>query len=180
MTTLTASAALTLTDNTTVVESLTVSVLPALPSGSGKGRLIHPTLGTYDYAVEPSEWTNMHADAVIQPIWSSQRTLGGASSTLWQGTLRDVVCKEIWSARGGLAMPVAQFAMLLAMYQDPPDPATAWVEWYPSYINDLGFRVLLLKMTVGGADAMRFSGFTRGGFIADPVELTLRIAERVP
>jgi hypothetical protein len=179
MTTLTSSATLTLSDSTTVVESLTITALPSAPGGSGKGRLIHPTLGTYDYDSAPEVWTNMYSDAVIAPIWSAQRTLSGAASTLWAGDLRDVECTEIWSASHGLAMTVAQFAALLAMYQAPPDPATEWVEWYPSYVNALGFAVLLVNLTVGGADAMQFSGYIHDGYIDAPVELTLRIVGRV-
>lgn len=179
MTTLTSSATLTLTDGSVVSESLPVTVLPALPAGSGKGRLIHPTLGTYDYDIEPTEWTNVFGDAVIAPVWSSNKTLGGASSAVWPGYLRDVVVEERWTAQGGLAMRATQLSMLLAMFQDPPDPESAWVQWYPNYITELGFKVILIDLSVGDSNAIALDGFVRGGFVAKKVTLKMRIIDRV-
>jgi hypothetical protein len=179
MPTLTASSTLTLTDGATVTELLPVTVLPALPSSSGKGRLIHPTLGTYDYDLEPTEWTNVMGDAIVQPIWSSNLTLGGASSTVWAGTVQDVVCEERWTAQGGLAMRVSQLSMLLAMYQSPPDPETAWVEWYPNYITEQGFKVLLTDLSVGDSKGIALNGFVKGGFVAGKVVLKMRIIDRL-
>lgn len=178
MTILTSSATLTVGDGSVVTESVSFSVLPALPGGSGKGRLIHPTLGSYDYDVEPVEWSNMYADAIVRPFWSSSLTLDGASSTLWAGGLKDVECEERWS--GELAMRSSQLSMLLAMYQDPPDPETAWVQWWPSYINDLGFYVLLTGLDVGGSGAMVLDGWVHGGYVSKAVTLKLRIVGRVP
>jgi hypothetical protein len=179
MTTLTASSTLTLNDGSTVIETLPVQVLPALPSGSGKGRLVHPTLGAYDYDVEPTEWTNMMGDVIIPPIWSSNLTLGGASSTVWQGTIKDVVCEERWTSQGGLAMRVPQLSMLLAMYQSPPDPETAWVEWYPSYITTQGFKVLITDLNVGGSNGIALDGYVKGGFVSGKVTMKLRIIDRL-
>lgn len=179
MTTLTASATITLTDGATVTESLPVPVLPPLPLSSGKGRLVHPTLGAYDYDLEPTQWTNMMGDAIIQPIWSSNLTLGGASSTVWQGTIKDVVCEERWTAQGGLAMRVSQLSMLLAMYQSPPNPETEWVEWYPNYITDLGYKVLITDLNVGDSNGIALDGFVKGGYVAGKVTLKLRIIDRL-
>jgi hypothetical protein len=179
MTTLTSSATLTLTSGTPVSESISVTVLPAVPYGEGKGRLVHPTLGAYDYDLEPTEWTNVFGDTVIQPVWSSTRTLDGASNSLWAGSIRDVVCEERWTAQGGLAMTSAQFAIMLAMYQQPPDPETAWVLWYPNYATDVGYKVLLTELSAGDSNAVVLNGFARAGFIAGKVTLKMRIVGKV-
>jgi hypothetical protein len=179
MTTLTSSSTLTLTDGSIVTESLSLTVLPSLPAGSGKGRLVHPTLGTYDYDHEPTEWTNMMGSVIIPPIWSSNKTLGGASSTVWAGTIKDVVCEERWTATGGLAMRTTQLAMLLSMYQNPPDPSTAWVSWYPNYATTDGFKVLITDLSVGESNSISLNGFARGGFVQGKVTMKLRIIAKL-
>lgn len=179
MTTLSASSTLTLTDGTVTVESLPVTVLPALPGGSGKGRLVHPTLGAYDYDLEPSEWTNVLGDVIIAPIWSSNLTLGGASNTVWQGTIKDVLVEERWTAQGGLAMRASQLAMLLSIWQNPPDPATSWVAWYPNYVTTQGFKVVITDLSVGDSHGIALNGYVRGGFVAGKVTLKMRIIDRL-
>lgn len=177
MTTLTSSATFTVGDGATATEQLALTILPAVAAPSGKGRLVHPTLGTYDYARAPDQWTNMDGDAIIAPTWASTRTLGGASNTLWQGKLRDVEVIERWNADGGLSMTVDQLRMLVSHWSNPPDPAVARVKWYPTYVNANGYEVALVSLTVGGGDGISLNHviFNEAGYVNFDVELRLRI-----
>jgi hypothetical protein len=164
-------------------------VLPAFPSGSGPGRLVHPTLGTYDYLQPPDEWVNLTGDVIIPPTWSDSLTLTGDSNSLWAGNIRDVTVEERWLAAGGLAMYTAQLAMFLSMFQTPVDPATGAVLWYPNYATTLGYKVAILDCSVagsGGGGGRSVSGgvsldvFSKGGFVTGAVSLTMKILGRYP
>jgi hypothetical protein len=176
MTTLTSSATFTIGAAATVIESVSVPVLAAAGVGEGRGRLVHPTLGAYDYAHAPNEWTNMDGDAIVSPIWASTKTLSGSSNTLWAGDIRDTVVEERWV--GQLSASLAHLRALLAIWQNPPDPAADYVEWYPSYVNALGFKVIVLAVEVGG-QAVNFNFVARQGWIAQPITLRMKIAGRV-
>ena len=128
MTTLTASATLTIGDASTVTESISLLVLPVAGSYEGTGRLVHPTFGTYDYERPPDEWTNLDGDALIAPIWASTKTLLGAANTLFAGNLRDVIVEERWTQP--VCCLAAHLRALLPMWMNPPDPSVAYVEWY--------------------------------------------------
>jgi hypothetical protein len=182
MTVLTSSATLTVSAGSTVTVSASTIIAPALGYGAGgNGRLIHPTLGTYDYQLAPTEWVNLIGDVIISPIWSNNLTLSGATNALWAGNIKDVLAEEHWNADGGLALPTAQLAMLLAMFQSPPDPATAWVLWYPNYATALGYKVLLEDLTVQGASGrgkVSLDSFSLAGNVSGAVALSLRIIGR--
>lgn len=150
MTTLTSSATFTIGDAPITTESATVVVLPVAGAGEGFGRLIHPTLGTYDYAKCPDEWLNLDGDVIVPPVWASQQTLGGAANTLWPGYLKDVVTEERWVGEGGLSMSTEQLRMLIAMWMNPVDPAAGFIEWWPNYTTTLGFKVAILSVESGG------------------------------
>lgn len=167
---------------------VTVTVLPPAPSALGKGRLIHPTYGTLDYSYPPTEWTNLDTDVIAPPTWASSKTLLGSSNTLWPGDIRDVTCTEIWNGdRGGLRMPIGQFRTLLMMVLDPPDPAVARVQWWPSYATALGYEVYLQGFSVGGqgvtlnwlSRAEQYMEGTEGWVALNDAVLTLKIAGRV-
>lgn len=165
---------------------VSVVVLPPAPSSEGKGRLVHPVLGTLDYAHPPTSWTNLDTDVIAPPVWSSAKTLIGSANTLWPGDLRDVTCVERWTTdRGQLRLLMGQFRTMLAMLLDPPDPATATVLWYPSYATALGYKVALVGLTVGGqgitlnwvSRATEY-GYDDEGISTGDVELTLKILGR--
>jgi hypothetical protein len=164
MTTLTSSAEFTVLDASTEATSVTLTVLPIAEAGEGSGRLIHPSLGTYDYPQGPDEWTNMDGDAVIAPVWSSTLTLAGAANTLWQGTLQDVVIEERWLGRGGLSMPIDQLRMLLSMWMNPPDPASGYVQWAPGYANSHTYKVILLNILVAGQPGSTLTSLNKAGW----------------
>lgn len=175
MPTLTSSADFTVLDAPTEAASITLTVLPIAGAGEGSGRLIHPTLGIYDYPGAPDEWTNMDGDAVIAPVWSSTLTLDGAANTLWQGTIQDVVIEERWLGHGGLSMPIDQLRMLLSMWMNPPDPATGYVQWQPSYANSHTYNVIVLAVLVSGQPGSTLNYIIKQGWVAAPVTLRLRL-----
>jgi hypothetical protein len=179
VTTLTASNTFTIADAATVTESVAIPVLPAIVAGSGKGRLVHPTLGTYDYDIPPTAWRNIDSDAIIRPVWQSTMTLGGFANTLWAGTLRDVEVQEIWGNEGGLSMRLPQLRMMLAFWQKPPDPPANYVLWYPNYISTLGFKVIMTGVSTSGNE-VELDVFSRSGLVSNAVTLTMRITGRAP
>jgi hypothetical protein len=176
MTTLTSSATLAIGDAAIVIEQAQLIILPVAGVGEGRGRLVHPTLGVYDYAHAPDEWTNLDGDVIISPIWANTKTLSGASNTLWTGDIRDTVVEERWTGR--LSASMAHFRALLAMWQNPPDPAAEYVEWWPSYTTAQGYKVLLLALEVGG-QAITLNYIARQGWVSAPITLRMRVAERI-
>ncbi len=148
----------------------------------GMGRLVHPTLGALEYTHPPTEWVNIDGDVIAPPVWASTKTLRGTSNTLWPGDIRDVVCVERWRERGSLRMPIGQLRSLVAFYCNPPDPALAAVQWFPDYTSELGFRVAMVSLTVGGEGvALDWVSVADpdNAFVADrDVELRLRILGR--
>lgn len=175
MSTLTASTTFSIGASSVVVESASVVILPAVAAGSGRGRLVHPTLGTYDYAQMPDEWVNVDADVVIAPIWASSRTLDGDANTLWQGSLRDVEVEEHWT----FAVSIAHVRAISAMWQNPPDPDDGFVAWYPNYANGNGYSVILEALSVGGEGVKLNYVSKRYGFVVDDMVLRMRIVERL-
>ena len=177
MTTLTSSASFTVADAATATATVTLPVIAAGGfSAGGTGRLIHPTLGTYDYARAPNEWTNLDGDVVIPPIWSSTKTLLGAANTLFVGDLRDVTVEETWRETGAV-MEAAMIRTLLSFWMNPPDPAVAFVQWFPSYTSALGFNVILLDLTLKGR-AITFDSLSHQGWVRGPVNLKIKIVSR--
>ena len=175
MTTLTSSTTFTIGAGTTVVESASVTILPAVGAGEGRGRLVHPTLGTYDYAFMPDEWLNVDGDVIIPPIWATSKTLEGAANTLWQGHIRDVEVEEHWT----FAVEIEHLRSILSFWQNPPDPADGYVEWWPNYANANGYKVLLLNVTVGG-DAVKLNWISRRHtFVIEDMALRMRLVDRV-
>lgn len=178
MTTLTSSATFAVGDAPVAEESVSILVLPVAEAGEGYGRLIHPTLGVYDYAKSPDEWLNLDGDVVVPPVWASQQTLTGAANTLWPGALRDVVTEERWTGEGGLAMSTEQLRMFLAMWTNPVDPLDGEIEWWPSYTTALGFKVALLGVESGG-QGITLDHFARvNGWVPYAVTLRMRILGR--
>lgn len=174
MAVLTNSTTFTIAVNSTLAADTTLEVLPVAVSGEGRGRLIHPTLGTFDYPYMPKQWTNMDGNAIIFPDWQTSKTLGSGMGALWPGNIRDVVCKETWVPDGGLSMPMSMLRVLIAMLQNPPDPTSDYVQWWPSYVTTLGFDVIIKNLTVDGQD-ITFTDVTLQGWAAGQVEITYRL-----
>lgn len=177
MTTLTSTATFTVADGPTVTEEVTVPIIAAAAPGEGKGRLIHPTLGTYDYLHAPDRWSGFDADVIVAPVWANTRTLGGAANVLWQGNIRDADVEEVWEA-GDLGGSLDHLRALLTFWQNPVDPADGYVEWFPQYTNALGYRVLLLEVAVGGR-GVTLDYVSRNGWVRGAISLRMRIVERI-
>lgn len=175
---LTASATWTLGAASPAAEELEIPILPAATGTSGRGRLVHPTLGIIDYEQGPDEWSGIDTDVLTPPVWASTKALSGASNTLWRGTLRDGVCTERWTAEEGLSMPLEQLRLLLAVWQNPVDPAAGYLQWWPNYTTTLGYQVLMTDVSVGG-QGVTLDFITRQGWVAAPVTVTYRIAGRL-
>jgi hypothetical protein len=173
---ITASATIAIADGPILVEEATVITIPAPVSGTGTGRLVHPETGIYDYPRPPDAWKNMRGDAIIPPVWSSVKTLSGAANTLFTGTLRDVICDEQWTQ--GLVWKTDFADRLISMWMNPPDPAVAYVEWWPNYTTDQGFKVVLLSLTLGGSEITTHS-ISHGGYDRGPMNLKMRLIERL-
>jgi len=171
MTTLTASTTFSIGASTTVIESVSVTILPVIAAGAGRGRLVHPTLGTYDYAHMPDEWVNVDGDVLIAPIWASSKTLDGAANTLWQGNIRDVEVEEHWT----FAVSIAHLRAVLAFWQNPPDPDDGYVAWYPNYANGNGYSVLMLDVSVGGQGVKLNYISRRHSFVIEDMVLRMRV-----
>lgn len=187
MTTLTSSSTITIGAGSAVVDSITIPILPVLSPGTGKGRLIHPTLGTLDYPNKPDEWVNIDQDVVIPPIWTTTKTLKGSINVLSQADIRDVIVEEHWAQE--MNVTIGFLRMLLAFWCNPPDPSGTPVQWWPNYATTLGYQVVLLNLQVGSGlqnGRERSDGITLNPLVYDPVNwvdepvtLTMRILGRV-
>lgn len=174
---LTSQTTFTIGDATTEQASTQITILPALGASTGTGRLIHPTLGTYDYEKCPDEWSNLDGDVIIAPIWSSSKTLQGAANTLFQGHLRDTIIEERWIADGA-SISLAMLRVLLAFWQNPPNPASNYVLWYPNYTSSFGYKVILVALEVNGS-GINLDYVSRLGWVTGDVVLRLKVAERL-
>lgn len=176
MSTLTSSATLTIADAAVAVESIALTVLPVPASSTGRGRLVHPSLGSYDYYRPPDEWEGVRGDLIIPAIWASTKTLLGAANTLFVGDVRDVIVEERWTQ--SLVGPTSFADMLIAMWTNPPDPSVAYVQWYPNYASTFGFNVVMLNLTLGGR-GVSTDKVSHGGRDRGPMVLRMRIASRL-
>jgi hypothetical protein len=165
---------------------LPMEVWPAYPAESGHGRIVHPTLGAFDYEVKPDEWVNIDAEAIIAPVWASTRTLTSAANVLWKGNLRDVTVEERWKALGGLSMPITQLRMLLAIWTTPVDPDVGYVHWFPNYITNVAFKVLPIMLSSGGQgitfdDVVNYKDEDGHpiGWMTNPITFTLRLVGKL-
>jgi hypothetical protein len=130
---------------------------------------------------------NIDAEAIVAPVWASSRTLTGAANVLWNGHIRDVTVEERWKALGGLAMPITQLRMLMAIWTTPVDPDVGYVLWYPSYITVAGFKVLPINLSAGGGQGIAFDDVVNYkdefgdpiGWITAPVTFQLKLVERL-
>lgn len=174
MATLTNSTAFTIAAQSTLTASVDVPVISTAAAGEGRGRLIHPTYGTYDYDYMPNLWKNMDGDAVIFPNWQTSLTLSSAQNTLWTGNIKDVECRESWTAPGGLAMPMDMLRMLVLFFTNPPDPTVDYVQWWPSYANGNGYDVVIKNLSVG-QEEIEFSDLSQQGWMDLPVSITYQL-----
>ncbi len=182
MTTLTASSTIAIGESTPEQESVTITVLPLAAPGEGRGRLIHPTLGTFDYEFPPDRWSGLRTDLVVPPVWAVTPTLGGAFLAQWDGSIEDVEVLEQWE--DGISMKAGDLDTLLSFWQSPPDPSlgvpSGYVQWWPSYATDLGFYVAILEVAAGSGAGVETTKFGLDeGWVEGSTTLRMRIVARV-
>jgi hypothetical protein len=168
MSTLSNSGTFTIASGTSLTTSATEEVIASVAYPIGKGRIVHPVLGVFDYEYAPDEWTNLDGDAIYFPTWAATKSLAGASSSLWAGNIRDVTVEERWTALGGLGMPIGQLRTLIACMMNPVDPSVGYMQLYPNYTTDIGYNVLLLDVITGSAGSAgmpSLSGFKNQGMV---------------
>lgn len=182
---LTSSSTITVASSTIMTTSTQLQVLPPYLAPNGKGKIVHPLLGAFDYEVKPDEWVNVDGDVIIPPVWSSSKTLSGAANTLWAGNIRDVVAEERWNQP--LSMPITQLRIFLFIWTTPIDPAVGYVQWYPNYINNNGYNVIPLSLSAGDQDNLVFDDVVNtkdfagnpDGWMTKPVTFKLKLVARI-
>lgn len=173
---LSASTAFTIVDAGTESESTSVVVLPLSANSLGTGRLVHPDLGVLDYPYPPDVWENFDTDVIYPPVWAVSPTMGGGAVSVWPGYESDPVVVERWVSDASMPMPFVR--TLLGFYTNPPAPEDGYIEWYPSYANELGYRVVILSVTCGG-EGVRFDFLTRQGWLAGELAVQMKVVGRV-
>lgn len=174
--TITASTTFDVTDQTPTTVSASTVVQAAVGYGTGgRGRLVHPTLGAYDYVNAPDDVENCDGDVLIAPMWSHAMTLGGAVDALWPGYLRDAKIIERWR-NGDVGCPIEHLRQLWQLFANPPDPVSGTpVVWSPNYINALSYKVALVDVRSGGQGYRLDLRLARYGYAPQPVELEMRV-----
>lgn len=176
MSVISASASIPIGEGAIATEVADLTVLPLAAPGEGKGRLIHPTLGTFDYYYKPDEWTELYGDLIAPPKIATSAALLGSVTTVWPGDIRDLQPEERWTT--GVASKIDQFAMFVAMWTTPPGPTVEPVQWWPSYQTNLGYKVLILDVSVAGK-GLTFDFLTRKDFLRGEVIIKFQILGRV-
>jgi hypothetical protein len=164
--------------------TLDLSLL-SITSSTGNGRIGHPTFGTYDYEVKPDQWVNMDADAIVRPVWASNKTLTSATNVLWAGSIRDVVVEERWTQP--LSMPIGMFRLLATIFMNPVDPSVGYCQWFPNYVNGHGYFVIPISLSAGDStncvfdDIVNYKGDNglSQGWLTSPVTFQMRLIRRI-
>lgn len=177
MTTLTASTTITIqADAQVTVEEVSIQVLPLTSAAIGKGRLYHPTLGALDYPYSPDRWKNVDTDVIAPPPWAYTQTFGGAANTIWPASIMDVDVMEAWDS--DVSMPMIFLRQLLNFRLNPPAPEDGYIEWWPSYTNEYGYKVVLYKVTCGGED-ITLDYISRQGWVTGELTIYMKVVGRV-
>ncbi len=172
---LTATATFTVADQASVSESITTIVQPPVGVGTGgRGRLVHPVLGTYDYVNSPDETVNIDGDVCIAALWSRAQSIGGQVDTLWPSYLRDGNVIERW-IQTDVGAPIAHLRMLWQLFTNPPAAGGTQVIWAPNYATNRTYYVILAGVTAGGEEYKLNRYLAKKGYAPNPVELRMRI-----
>lgn len=183
---LNSNASFAVADSGTESANVTATVMPAVGYGTGGlGRLVHPTLGTYDYQWQPDQRVNVHGDVIYTPEWLHSKTLGASALTLASGKVQDPIVIERWNFGDGM-VPLALVVALLLFVQNPTDvDAGSYITWSPNYANSRTWRVAVVGLRVGGEQVTIDSWLatqndgTVNGYTVGPCELALRIISEV-
>lgn len=177
--TLTANGTFNVADQTPLSASASVVVQPPVTVGTGHGgRLVHPTLGTYDYSTSPDELVNIDGGPLYGPIWSHSATLGGGVDTVWEGSLRDTRVLERWGTIGDVGGPIALARMLWQFYANPPTPPS-YVIWAPTYATASTWNVAIVGVRVGAESYTLNQVLLARGYVPAPIELEMRVISAI-
>lgn len=157
-------------------ESVSIQVLPMAGASLGKGRLYHPTLGVLDYPHAPDRWKNVDTDVIAPPPWASTPTLGGAANTIWPASIMDVDIMEQWDS--DISVPMTFLRQLLNFRINPPAPEDGYIEWYPTYVNGYGYKVVLYDVTCGG-EQVTLDYVSRQGWVSGALTIRMKVVGRV-
>lgn len=175
--TITATTIFAVADQAAVSAEVTAVIQPPVGAGTGgRGRLVHPALGAYDYSHTPDETVDLDGDVLYGPSWAHAATLGGGVDAVWSGHIRDVVVVERW-AQGDVGCPIAHLRMLLAMRAALAPVATP-VIWAPNYATARTYKVAIVDVRAGGERVTINRRLESYGYAPQPVELELRILGR--
>lgn len=174
--TITVAGTFSVADQAPLSAAAETIVQPPVGFGAGgRGRLVHPVLGAYDYVNTPDEVVNLDGDVLYGPTWAHAPTLGGAVDALWSGFIRDALVIERWG-NGTVGCPIDHLRQLWAMYANPPDPnAGAPVVWSPNYANARSYNVAIVNVSAGGEAYTLKMRLARYGYAPSPVEIQFRI-----
>lgn len=140
-----------------------------------RGRLVHPTLGTYDYINTPNETLNIDGDITAPPIWTHEMTLGGDVDTNWSAFINDAKVIERWTM-GDTGSTIEHLRALWLFFSNPPeDPIATPVLWYPNYANLNVYNVVLTAVRAGREGYTLDRRLLSYGYAPSPVELELRV-----
>lgn len=173
---LSSNTSVSVADRTTASSDLTDTLLPPVGVGTGgRGRLVHPTLGTYDYANTPDETVNVEVVASMPPLWLHSQTISGAVETRWLGVLQGMRVVERW-LNGDVGALLTHLNQLWTFYANPPNPdAASYVTWAPNYAHSAVYNVVIVGLRCGGTEYtlnQRLKGY---GYAPQPVELEMSI-----
>jgi hypothetical protein len=178
---LTSSASYTVADSGVDSAQVVITVQPSGAFGTafGRGRLVHPTIGIYDYINTPDETVNIDGNLLFGSRWIHAETLTAGADTLWGGNLQDVRVIERW-LQFDVGAPIAHLRALYNMFANAPNPNDPnpnlrYVLWYPSYANTSHWRVALSGIRSGGQELTLNRRLLSYGYAPTPVELELRI-----
>jgi hypothetical protein len=175
--TISAAAIFDVADQSPVSAEVTAIIQPPVGAGTGgRGRLVHPTLGAYDYSHTPDETVDLDGDVLFAPAWAHAATLGGGVDAVWSGHIRDALVVERW-AQGDVGCPIAHLRMLLAMRAELA-PVDAPVLWAPNYATARTYKVAIVDVRAGGERVTLNRRLLSYGYAPQPVELELRILGR--
>jgi hypothetical protein len=184
MTVLSSTFTYTIGAGATATASTSVTVAALAASVTGRGRLVHPTLGTYDYPYSPDYWSNFDTDVIVPPEWAHTKTLTSGQNTLWQGNIRDVEVSERWQT-ADLAAPLSHLRMLISMWTTPPDPTVlGYVQWSPTYTNGHTYNVVISDVSVNGNGInldkrSRLVGPSGRQWVNGEINMRMRIVNRI-
>lgn len=175
------------TGATVILAGTPVSSTDAVGAGSPR-QLVYPTSALpspLTYELNPQQWTNMAAEALVRPLYAATRTLTKTQNVQFAGDVTDLEVKEIWMGGGGIggraAMTFTFFSQLYNYYRNVPDVRNdGFIQWKPRDLNNHVYNVLLTSLTVGGSEAIQLDTLARAaaGFITESVTLTMRIVSQ--